>query len=138
MDNVTYEDKVMGDEIFGPILPILTYNSLDEAIHNLGSKPRPLALYLFSESKEEINKITSRTNYGGGCINDVVVHLSSSELGFGGVGESGMGVYHGKDGFNAFSYEKNIMDRKTWLDLPLRYQPYNKKKNLKILKSILK
>ncbi|MBE6143577.1 MAG: aldehyde dehydrogenase [Erysipelotrichaceae bacterium] len=138
MDNVTYEDKVMEDEIFGPILPILTYNSLDEVIHNLGSKPRPLALYLFSESKEEINKITSRTNYGGGCINDVVVHLSSSELGFGGVGESGMGVYHGKDGFNAFSYEKNIMDRKTWLDLPLRYQPYNKKKNLKILKSILK
>ncbi len=138
MNNVTYEDKVMEDEIFGPILPILTYNSLDDVIHDLGNMPRPLALYLFTESKEEIKKVTSRTNYGGGCINDVVVHLSSSELGFGGVGESGMGAYHGKDGFNAFSYEKNIMNRKTWLDLPLRYQPYNKKKNMKIIKSLLK
>lgn len=138
MNNITYEDKVMEDEIFGPILPILSYNSLDEIVSDLGNKPRPLALYLFTESKEEIKMITSRTNYGGGCINDVVVHLSSSELGFGGVGESGMGSYHGKDGFNAFSYEKNIMNRKTWLDLPLRYQPYDKKKNIKVIKSILK
>lgn len=138
MNDVTYEDKVMEDEIFGPILPILTYTSLDKIISDLGNKPRPLALYLFTESKEEIKKVTSRTNYGGGCINDVVVHLSSSELGFGGVGESGMGVYHGNDGFNAFSYEKNIMNRKTWLDLPLRYQPYDKKKKIKVIKSILK
>lgn len=138
MDNVTYDDKVMEDEIFGPILPILTYKSIDEVISSLSKKQRPLALYLFTESKDIINKITSRTNYGGGCINDVVVHLSSSELGFGGVGESGMGCYHGKDGFNAFSYEKNIMNRKTWLDLPMRYQPYKRKKYIKLIKTALK
>lgn len=138
LDNVSFSDEVMQDEIFGPILPILTFENLDDVIFDLGNKPRPLALYLFTESKEVINKVTSRVNYGGGCINDCVVHLSSSELGFGGVGESGMGAYHGKDGFEAFSYEKNIMNRKTWLDLPLRYQPYNRKKYKKVIESILK
>ena len=88
--------------------------------------------------KEVIELITSRCNYGGGCINDVVVHLSTSSLGFGGVGESGMGSYHGEDGFNAFSYNKNILDRKTWLDLPLRYQPYNREKDDKIIRKFFK
>lgn len=138
MKDVTYEDKVMEDEIFGPILPILTFDNIDEVITSLSSKQRSLALYLFTSNKETIKKVTSRCNYGGGCINDVVVHLATSHLGFGGVGESGMGTYHGLDGFNAFSYEKNIMDRKTWLDINVRYQPYNRKKNQKLIKKLLK
>lgn len=138
MDNVTFEDKVMEDEIFGPIMPILTFDSIDEVVSILNNKPRPLALYLFSNKKEVIELITSRCNYGGGCINDVIVHLSTSSLGFGGIGESGMGSYHGEDGFNAFSYNKNILDRKTWLDLPLRYQPYNREKDDKIIRKFFK
>lgn len=138
MDNVNFEDKVMEDEIFGPIMPVLTFDTINEVVSILNNKPRPLALYLFSNKKEVIDLITSRCNYGGGCINDVIVHLSTSSLGFGGIGESGMGSYHGEDGFNAFSYNKNILDRKTWLDLPLRYQPYNREKDDKIIRKFFK
>ena len=138
MDNVTFEDKVMEDEIFGPIMPILNFESIDEVISILNNKPRPLALYLFTNDKKVVEKVTSRCNYGGGCINDVVVHLSTSSLGFGGIGESGMGSYHGEDGFNAFSYNKNILDRKTWLDFPHRYQPYDRKNNAKIIRKFFK
>ena len=127
MDGATWEDRVMGEEIFGPILPILTYTDLDQVIADLEGKARPLALYFFSEDKENQRKVTGRCRYGGGCINDTIIHLATSEMGFGGVGESGMGGYHGKTGFDAFSHPKSIVDKKTWLDLPLRYQPYEKK-----------
>ena len=126
MDNVTEADAVMGEEIFGPIMPILIYDDFDKMIEDLKDKDKPLALYLFSSNKKHINRVTKELSYGGGCINDVVVHLATSEMGFGGVGESGMGSYHGKDGFDAFSHYKSVMDKKTWLDLPMRYQPYNK------------
>ena len=126
MNDVTESDAVMGEEIFGPIMPILTFDSFDNLIANLKDKDKPLALYLFSNNKKHISRVTKELSYGGGCINDVVVHLATSEMGFGGVGESGMGSYHGKDGFDAFSHYKSIMDKKTWLDLPMRYQPYNK------------
>ena len=126
MDNVTENDAVMGEEIFGPIMPILTFDNFDKLIDELKDKDKPLALYLFSGNKKNINRVTKELSYGGGCINDVVVHLATSEMGFGGVGESGMGSYHGKDGFDAFSHYKSVMDKKTWLDLPMRYQPYNK------------
>ena len=126
MDNVTENDAVMGEEIFGPIMPILTFNNFDKLIDDLKDKEKPLALYLFSSNKKHINRVTNELSYGGGCINDVVVHLATSEMGFGGVGESGMGSYHGRDGFDAFSHYKSVMDKKTWLDLPMRYQPYNK------------
>ena len=126
MDNVTQNDAVMGEEIFGPIMPILTFDSFDDMVNELKGKDKPLALYLFSSNKKHINRVTKELSYGGGCINDVVVHLATSEMGFGGVGESGMGAYHGKDGFDAFSHHKSVMDKKTWLDLPMRYQPYNK------------
>ena len=126
MDNATWDDAVMQEEIFGPIMPILTYDSLEEVYALLANKPKPLALYFFSEDKEKVKEVTSRTSYGGGCINDVIIHLATSEMGFGGVGESGMGSYHGKTGFDAFSHTKSIVDKKTWMDLPMRYQPYNR------------
>jgi aldehyde dehydrogenase (NAD+) len=95
-------------------------------------------LYLFSKDKKVIDKVTSRISYGGGCINDTIIHLATSEMGFGGVGESGMGSYHGKTGFDAFSHTKSIVDKKTWIDLPMRYQPYNRGIYGKLLKMFLK
>lgn len=138
MDNVTENDAVMGEEIFGPIMPILTFDDFDKTVDDLKDKDKPLALYLFSSDKKRIKRITAELSYGGGCINDVVVHLSTSEMGFGGVGQSGMGSYHGKDGFDAFSHYKSIMDKKTWLDLPMRYQPYKNKMHEKLLHLFLK
>lgn len=138
MDNVAENDAVMGQEIFGPIMPILTFDSFDKAIEELKCKDKPLALYLFSSNRKNINRVTKELSYGGGCINDVVVHLATSEMGFGGVGESGMGSYHGKDGFDAFSHYKSVIDKKTWLDLPMRYQPYRSKLYEKLLHIFLK
>lgn len=138
MDNVTEEDAVMGEEIFGPIMPVLTFDSFDKVVEELKDKDKPLALYLFSSNKKHIKRVTTELSYGGGCINDVVVHLATSEMGFGGVGESGMGSYHGKDGFFAFSHTKSVMDKKTWLDLPMRYQPYKNKLYEKLLHMFLK
>ncbi len=127
MDNVTWEDAVMQEEIFGPVMPILTYDNFEEIFGLLSGKQKPLALYFFSENKTHIKMVTERLSYGGGCINDTIIHLATSEMGFGGVGESGMGAYHGEEGFDAFSHTKSIVDKKTWLDLPMRYQPYKSK-----------
>ena len=123
---ITWEDKVMQEEIFGPVLPILTFDSIDEVIKTVGSHDKPLALYIFAQDKAVINEVTSRCSYGGGCVNDTIIHLATSAMGFGGVGESGMGSYHGKTGFDAFTHYKSIVDKKTWLDLPMRYQPYKR------------
>ena len=138
MDHVTWEDAVMQEEIFGPIMPILTFDSFDEIYSMLAGKPKPLALYLFSEDKQRIKEVTERCSYGGGCINDTIIHLATSEMGFGGVGESGMGSYHGKDGFETFSHTKSIVDKKTWMDLPMRYQPYKKELYGKLLHLFLR
>ena len=116
----------MQEEIFGPVLPVLTYHSIDEAIRRINSMAHPLALYIFTNDKKAAGKITARCGFGGGCINDTIIHLATSEMGFGGFGESGMGAYHGKMGFDTFSHYKSIVDKKTWLDLPMRYQPYQK------------
>lgn len=137
MDNVTFADAVMQEEIFGPIMPILTFDSIEEAIRNVNALPHPLALYLFSNDKATIQKVTDSCGFGGGCINDTIIHLATSEMGFGGFGESGMGSYHGKDGFNTFTHYKSIVDKKTWLDLPMRYQPYRKIHN-KLIHMFLK
>lgn len=126
MDNITWNDSVMQEEIFGPLLPILTYTDTDEIIDKINSMDSPLALYIFSSNSKLIKKITAQVQYGGGCINDTLVHLASSEMGFGGVGASGMGSYHGKVGFDTFSHYKSIVDKKTIIDLPIRYRPYNK------------
>ena len=138
MDNVTYNDAVMGEEIFGPIMPILTFDDFDAVVDELKTKDKPLALYLFTSNKKHIKRVTSELSYGGGCINDVVIHLATSNIGFGGVGESGMGAYHGKDGFDAFSHDKSIVDKKTWLDLPMRYQPFKSKLYEKLLHFFLR
>ena len=127
MDGVTAGDAVMGEEIFGPIMPVLSFDNFENLVKELKKQPKPLALYLFSSNKKHIQAVTTQLSYGGGCINDVVIHLATSEMGFGGVGESGMGSYHGKDGFDAFSHYKSIVDKKVWLDLPMRYQPYQSK-----------
>ncbi len=138
LDRVSYEDAVMGEEIFGPILPILTFDNFDRLLSDLKDKEKPLALYLFSSNKDHIRRVTTELSYGGGCINDVVIHLATSEMGFGGVGESGMGSYHGKDGFDAFSHYKSIVDKKTWLDLPIRYRPYKSKLYQKLLRLFMR
>jgi len=126
MDGVTWDDAVMQEEIFGPILPILTFDRFEDIFDLINSKPKPLALYFFSSNKQRIEAVTRRCTFGGGCVNDTIIHLATCEMGFGGVGESGMGAYHGKTGFDAFSHIKSIVDKKTWLDLPMRYQPYSK------------
>lgn len=126
MDNVTFSDAVMQEEIFGPVMPILVFDSLDEVIRRINSMPHPLALYIFTSDKKTARKVTARCGFGGGCINDTIIHLATSEMGFGGFGESGMGAYHGKTGFDTFTHYKSIVDKKTWIDLPMRYQPYRK------------
>ena len=138
MDNVSWHDPVMQQEIFGPILPVLTFDTFEELYSLLTERPKPLALYLFSEDKRRMKEVSQRCSYGGGCMNDTLIHLATSEMGFGGVGESGMGAYHGRDGFNAFSHTKSIVEKKTWIDLPIRYQPYNKGVYAKLLHIFLK
>ncbi len=126
MKNVSFDDPVMQEEIFGPVLPVISFSDFDKMISDLQDKDHPLALYIFSRDKKNIRKCLSKVRYGGGCINDTVVHLATPEIPFGGFGESGMGAYHGKYGFETFSHMKSVMDKKNWIDLPMRYQPFRK------------
>ncbi len=125
LDGVTGDDAVMQEEIFGPIMPILTVDSVDEAYGFVKSRPHPLALYLFTRDKKTERRFLREVPYGGGCVNDTIIHLATSRMGFGGVGNSGMGSYHGKKSFDTFSHEKSIVKKYNWIDLPMRYQPYN-------------
>ncbi len=138
MDGVTWQDPVMGQEIFGPILPILTFERIEEVCTLLQEKPKPLALYLFSEDKKTVRYVMERCAFGGGCVNDTVIHLATPHMGFGGVGESGMGAYHGKTGFDTFSHRKSIVAKKTWMDLPIRYSPYKRGMYEKLLHMFMK
>jgi len=124
IDQVSSDDPVMQEEIFGPILPLIEYDDIDEAIAFVNQRPRPLALYCFSESKVIQNRILRETSSGGGCINDTISHIGSQELPFGGVGESGMGGYHGKSSFDTFTHQRGMLFRSNLLDMPLRYPPY--------------
>lgn len=126
MIDVTPDDAVMQEEIFGPVMPILTYKTEEEIIEYVSGHDSPLAFYIFSSNKKRIKRLTSRLGFGGGCVNDVVIHLATTSMPFGGFGASGLGSYHGKTGFETFTHYKSIVDKKTWLDLPLRYQPYTK------------
>ena len=137
LTDVTWEDAIMGEEIFGPILPVLTFDTLEEAIQTVEAHPHPLAFYFFSENKTAQKQVLNCCRFGGGCINDTVIHLATSAMPFGGVGESGMGGYHGKAGFETFSHYRSIVDKKTWMDLPIRYQNYTALKE-KILHMFLK
>lgn len=116
---------IVSDEIFGPIMPVITYKNLTEVIKYVDNRPRPLAAYIFTESPSFKKHALERLHFGGGCVNDTIIHLASNTLPFGGLGDSGMGNYHGKFGFDTFSHCKSIVDKPTWLDLPMRYQPYN-------------
>lgn len=124
LDGVTWDDPIMAEEIFGPILPILTYDSLEDAIAQINARPKPLALYLFSRDRATQEQVLTRTSSGGVCLNDTIMHLGSPELPFGGVGDSGIGAYHGKYSFDTFSHQKSVLNRGTWLDPALRYPPY--------------
>ena len=135
LDKIGWDDPVMQDEIFGPILPIIEYQHLSEVIAAVNSRPKPLALYLFSADKNIQQRILKEISFGGGCINDTLLHFANPHLPFGGVGNSGIGSYHGKASFDTFSHHKSILKNRLSFDLPMRYPPY---KNLKYLKKILR
>lgn len=136
LDDVAWDDPVMEEEIFGPILPVLTYQSYYDALDQLLEKEKPLAAYLFTNDRSEKQSFTSSLSFGGGCINDVVMHLANSNLPFGGVGNSGMGRYHGKFGFDTFSHQKPVMYRATWGEPNVKYPPYTDEK-LKWMKRLI-
>lgn len=124
MDNVSPDDAIMGEEIFGPVLPVIAYDDLAQAQEFVASRPTPLALYLFSEDRAAQRRIMEQVPFGGGCVNDTIMHLSTSHMGFGGMGNSGMGSYHGKKSFETFTHEKSVVKKATFFDAPFRYQPY--------------
>ncbi len=136
LDEPKMDSLVMTEEIFGPILPILSYESKSDIEKIISSFEKPLSLYLFSQNKSFINEVLQKYSFGGGCINDTVIHLVNNRLPFGGVGNSGMGAYHGKLSFDIFSHKKAIVKKGTWLDLQMRYAPYKDK--LKTIQKVLK
>jgi len=130
LDDVTWDAPIMQEEIFGPVLPILTYDRLETAIEQINDRPKPLALYLFSENRQTQTQVLAQTSSGGACINETILHVGCPGLPFGGVGESGIGAYHGKASFDTFSHYKSVLKHPTWLDLDWRYAPYSKKVSL--------
>ncbi|MDU7649751.1 MAG: aldehyde dehydrogenase family protein [Anaerococcus vaginalis] len=137
IDNVDFSNKIMQEEIFGPILPVIEYNDIFKIIEKLKFMDKPLSMYIFSEDKEHIDRLTYDLSSGGVCINDTIMHLTNPNLEFGGVGESGMGGYHGKFGFMNFSNRKSIMIRSNNIDIKIKYPPYSKVQE-KIIKKIFK
>ena len=128
---------VMQEEIFGPVMPVLTYSDIKDAIKYIDERPRPLAAYIFTSDRTFRETLLARLHFGGGCVNDTIIHLATEDMPFGGVGESGMGHYHGRYGFETFSHLKSIVDKPLWLDLPMRYQPYTRMKE-KLIRMFLK
>lgn len=133
-----YRDSpIMQEEIFGPVLPMMTFEDLDQVIAFITSRPKPLALYLFTTDHDTERTVLERVSFGGGCVNDTIIHLATPYMPFGGVGNSGMGGYHGKYSFDTFTHYKSVLKKANWLDLPMRYQPYTDG-NFKLLKMFLK
>lgn len=124
LEDADWDSPAMEEEIFGPILPVIAYEDLAEVKRQIGKRPRPLALYMFSSAAEQIRDVTGSLSFGGGCVNDTIMHLAAPGLPFGGVGESGMGSYHGRYSFRTFSHEKSVLRKSTLIDMPLRYPPY--------------
>ena len=135
MDDIAWNDPIMQDEIFGPLLPVIGYDDLSEAISQARTLPRPLALYFFSNNRQRKERILKEISFGGGCINDTLLQFASPYLPFGGVGSSGMGSYHGKASFDSFSHQKSILKKHLGLDIPLRYPPFKNK--LELLKKLM-
>ena len=125
--DISWDNNIMQEEIFGPLLPVLSYRDMGDVISAVNANPRPLALYLFTTDKSLEQRIINNVPFGGGCINDTISHLANLDLPFGGIGQSGFGNYHGKASFDTFSQKKSIMKKGTWLDIPLRYPPYEDK-----------
>lgn len=136
LDNITFESKIMQEEIFGPILPIIEYESIADAVNYINVNNKPLALYMFSKNKTNIKNVISSCSFGGGCVNDTIMHIATPYMPFGGVGNSGVGSYHGKASFDTFTHYKSILQKTTLFDIPLRYYPYTKEKS-KLLHKIL-
>lgn len=137
IDQVSPDSPLMAEEIFGPLLPILTFSDRAQAIEFVNARPHPLALYLFTSDKAFTSQVLSSVSFGGGCVNDTIIHLATSRMGFGGVGASGMGQCHGRRSFDAFTHEKSIVKKATWLDLPIRYQPATRRK-MRLMRRFLK
>lgn len=137
IDNVKWESKIMQEEIFAPLIPVLTFNDIDDIIKKINERPKPLSLYLFTKNKSIEKKVLNNVSFGGGCVNDTVIHLATPYMSFGGVGESGMGSYHGKSSFDTFTHYKSILKKSFLIDLYMRYHPYSDKK-LKLIKKFLK
>lgn len=136
LDGITWDSPVMQEEIFGPILPVMSYQHLDQVIPRIKAGERPLALYLFTTRKEQEQRILRELSYGGGCINDCLIHLATPHLPFGGAGASGMGAYHGKHSFDTFSHQKSVMKKSNLFDVFIRYAPYKNK--ISLLKKVLR
>lgn len=136
LDNPKLDSLVMNEEVFGPILPILSYKNETDLYQIISKYEKPLSLYIFTENKAFSKKVIQNYSFGGGCINDTVVHFSNNRLPFGGVGHSGIGAYHGKRSFDVFSHQKGIVKKANWLDIPIRYAPYKGK--LKMFRKLLK
>jgi len=136
LQDIAWEDPIMQAEIFGPILPVIPYENLSEVILKVQTLPRPLALYFFSNNRHKGEKIIKEIPFGGGCINDTLLHFANPYLPFGGTGSSGIGSYHGKISFDTFSHHKSILKRRFRLDLPLRYPPFGNK--LALLKKVMR
>lgn len=126
LHNITFDDAVMQEEIFGPILPVLTYDSLKSAIEQVNALPKPLSCYVFTKNRKDKQKILNQISFGGGAVNDAVMHITNTNLPFGGVGSSGIGNYHGEAGFKCFTHYKSVLDKPTWIELPLKYYPHTK------------
>ena len=137
LQNVTFEDAVMQEEIFGPILPVIAYDTLKNAIDKVNSLAKPLSCYVFTNNQSYKKEILNAISFGGGAINDAVMHITNTKLPFGGVGSSGMGAYHGETGFKCFTHYKSVLDKPTWLELPLKYYPHTAFK-LKWIKQFMK
>lgn len=136
LDNITFESPIMQEEIFGPLLPLISFSDLQWAIDHIRHRPKPLALYLFTKDTAVERKVLAEVSFGGGCINDTIVHLATPYMPFGGVGTSGMGNYHGKQSFYTLSHEKSVMKKSLLVDLPMRYHPYSERK-LNLVKKFL-
>ncbi|MBN1930413.1 MAG: aldehyde dehydrogenase family protein, partial [Desulfobacterales bacterium] len=136
LDNVTSESPIMQEEIFAPVLPVITFEQIDEVISFVNNREKPLALYLFTKNQAVEERILTALSFGGGCINDTIIHLATSHMSFGGVGFSGMGSYHGKASFDTFSHYRSVVKKYNWIDLPFRYFPASKLKQ-KIIKTFL-
>ncbi|KFF26048.1 aldehyde dehydrogenase [Chryseobacterium vrystaatense] len=128
LNNVNWEDDVMQEEIFGPILPVICFSHFNLVLNTLLELEKPLAAYLFTRNSEEKQAFTAKLSFGGGCINDVIMHLGNERMPFGGVGASGIGNYHGKFGFDAFSHQKSILEKANWGEPSIKYPPYSEKK----------